>query len=91
MINYTVIDDDPEDFNTAKKVKLEKPVTIHGDTYEEVIIAESLGLMGGSNTAIFAPEEDSEHEHIADRKLAESNREDEALFRLVKDSDNLEL
>jgi len=91
MIDYTVIDDDPEDFNTAKKVKLEKPVQIRGGEYKEIIIAESLGLMGGSNTAIFVPEEDSDKDHIADRKLAESNREDEALFRLVKDSDNLQV
>lgn len=88
MIDYTVTDDKPEDFTDAQKIRLEKPVQINGDTYEELVLAHSLGVFGGPKMALFTPDKEKE---LANRKLAECLREDELFFRLAKDSDNLEV
>jgi len=87
-MKYETKTENVENFENAKLIRLETPAKIDGETHKELIIAESNGLIGGRPmTGVFKTSD----EDIVERKITETVREDEALFRIAKDSENHEV
>ena len=88
MLEYKVIDEDPEDFTSAKKVKFYKDVILNDQVIDEAIIAQGMGGLGGGQTALFLYNEDGLTEEESWNLEFEALGERQLLLKLADLADN---
>jgi hypothetical protein len=91
MLEYKVIEEDPEDFTSAKKVKFYKDVILNDKIIEEAIIAGGMGGFGGGQTGLFLYNEDGLSEEESWNLEFEALGERQLLLKLADLADNREV
>lgn len=90
MIHYNEINDDEDETLNArtKKVEFRYPPRVNGDTLTEAYIIKGTGL-GERSVAVFKDNPDTADKTMAQLIVSEGKTEDQALYQLAKQSDNL--
>ena len=91
MLEYKTIDEDPEDFTSAKKVEFYKDVILNDEVIEEAIIAQGMGGLGGGQTGLFLYNEDGLTEEESWNLEFEALGERQLLLKLADLADNREV
>lgn len=89
MLEYKVIDEDPEDFTSAKKVEFYKDVILNDEVIEEAIIAQGMsGLGGGTGLFLYKENEFVDEEGKSWILQFEALGERQLLLKLADQADN---
>lgn len=94
MLEYKVIDEDPEDFTSAKKVKFYHDIILNDEVIEEAIIAQGMGgFGGGAQTGLFLYNENelTDDEEKSWNLEFEAQGERQLLLKLADMADNREV
>lgn len=89
MIHYNEINDDEEDLNhRTKKVAFKHPPRMNGNTLTEAYIVKGT-FLGTETVAVFTDNPATSDKDITQLVLAEGLTEDQALYQVAKNADNL--
>lgn len=87
MLEYKILDAEPEDFTSAKKIEFYKDVILDNKVVDEAIIAAGVGGLATRPVGLFTFDEEQQEWNLE----FEATNERQLLLRLADEADNREV
>lgn len=91
VLEYEVLEEDPTDFTSGKKVSFERKIVYNGQTVDEAIIASGRGWCGPGKKGFFLYDDSGFEEGKSWNLKFEAGSEEMLLLRLASLAENLEV